>query len=40
MRPDMNHNRVPAENMSFQRPNLPVLIEEIEVLVGGKDRRS
>jgi hypothetical protein len=30
--PDIKHNRVPAEHMSFQRPNLPALIEEIELL--------
>jgi Family of unknown function (DUF6516) len=30
--PDMKHNRVPAANMSFQRPNLPVLVEEIDLL--------
>jgi hypothetical protein len=31
--PDMKHNRVPAANMSFQRPNLPALIEEIYPLL-------
>lgn len=31
--PDMKHNRVPAGNMSFERPNLPGLIEEVEALV-------
>lgn len=35
--PDMKHNRVPAEEMSFQRPNLPVLVAEIEALVHGID---
>ena len=28
--PDIKHNRLPAPNISFTRPNLPVLIEEIE----------
>ena len=28
--PDIKHNRVPAPDMSFTRPNLPVLIREIE----------
>lgn len=31
--PDIKHNRVPAFNMSFTRPNLPVLISEIEHLI-------
>ena len=31
--PDMKRNRVPAANMSFERPNLPALIEEIEGLL-------
>lgn len=31
--PDIKHHRVPAENMSFDRPNLPPLIEEIEALI-------
>jgi len=26
----MKHNRIPAPSMSFVRPNLPALIEEIE----------
>lgn len=30
--PEIRHHRVPAPNMSFIRPNLPVLIEEIESL--------
>ena len=34
--PDMKHNRIPAVNMSFTQPNLPVLIEEIESLSTGK----
>jgi hypothetical protein len=28
--PDIKHNRIPAPNMSFVRPNLPWLIQEIE----------
>lgn len=28
--PDIKHNRVPAPGISFDRPNLPFLIEEIE----------
>ena len=28
--PDMKHHRVPAPGISFEQPNLPTLIEEIE----------
>lgn len=28
--PDIKHNRIPAPGLSFTRPNLPFLIEEIE----------
>jgi hypothetical protein len=31
--PDIKHNRIPAPSMSFIRPNLPVLILEIEHLI-------
>ncbi len=31
--PDIKHNRVPAPEMSFTQPNLPVLIREIEALI-------
>ncbi len=31
--PDIKRNRVPAESLSFERPNLPFLIEEIIVLI-------
>ncbi|MBU1660392.1 MAG: hypothetical protein KKD28_02845 [Chloroflexi bacterium] len=31
--PDIKHNRIPAPNMNFAQPNLPVLIGEIENLV-------
>jgi uncharacterized protein DUF6516 len=30
--PDIRHNRVPAPNMSFIRPNLALVIEEIAAL--------
>ena len=33
--PDIKHNRIPAPQMSFSRPNLPILIEEIGRLVSG-----
>ncbi|MBN2392020.1 MAG: hypothetical protein JXR84_14930 [Anaerolineae bacterium] len=33
--PDIKHHRVPAAEMSFIRPNLPVLIREIEELLEG-----
>jgi len=35
VRPDIKHHRVPAPELSFTRPNLPVLISEIEHLPGG-----
>ncbi len=31
--PDIKHNRIPAPNMSFDRPNLPFLIEEAASLL-------
>jgi hypothetical protein len=31
--PDMKHNRVPAPQMSFARPNLPLLIPEMEYIL-------
>ena len=31
--PDIKHNRIPASNISFEKPNLPVLIEEIDELL-------
>jgi hypothetical protein len=31
--PDIKHHRIPAPEMSFTRPNLPVLIREVEELV-------
>jgi hypothetical protein len=33
--PDIKHHRIPAPEMSFERPNLPTLIGEIEELIGG-----
>lgn len=30
--PDIKHHRIPAPTMSFERPNLPALIQEIEEL--------
>lgn len=35
--PDIKRNRVPAENMSFTRPNLSELVTEIEGLIRGID---
>lgn len=32
--PDIKHNRIPAPGMSFTYPNLPLLIREIEDLMG------
>ena len=32
--PDIKHHRVAAEEISFTRPNLSVLIEEVEKLIG------
>lgn len=31
--PDIKHNRIPAPEMSFNRPNLPFLIGEVEELI-------
>lgn len=33
VQPDIKHNRVPAPNIHFDRPNLPALIEEITALL-------
>jgi hypothetical protein len=30
--PDIKHHRIPAPELSFTRPNLPFLIEEIKEL--------
>lgn len=34
--PDIKHNRIPAPNLSFLKPNLPVLVSEVEDLILGK----
>lgn len=31
--PDIKHNRAPAPGISFNQPNLPILINEIEELL-------
>jgi hypothetical protein len=31
--PDIKHNRIPAPEMSFVKPNLPALIREIEAMI-------
>ena len=31
--PDIKHHRVPAPELFFTRPNLPLLIEEVERLL-------
>ncbi len=33
--PDIKHNRIPAPEMSFSRPNLPILLREIEEVITG-----
>lgn len=33
MPPNIKRNRIPAPGLSFAKPNLPVLIEEIEALI-------
>jgi hypothetical protein len=33
--PDIKHHRISAPKMSFTRPNLPALIQEIEALIAG-----
>jgi Family of unknown function (DUF6516) len=38
--PDIKHHRIPAPEISFERPNLPVLIGEIEELLKGVGRRE
>lgn len=36
--PNMKHNRVPAPEMSFTQPNLPVLIREVEDLITKREQ--
>jgi hypothetical protein len=31
--PNIKHHRIPAPDISFARPNLPVLLQEIEALI-------
>ncbi len=31
--PNMNHNRVPASDLTFDKPNLPFIIKEIESML-------
>ena len=38
--PNIKHNRIPAPDMSFVRPNLPALIQEIEALIESIERGS
>jgi hypothetical protein len=37
--PNIKHNRIPASNMSFIRPNITNLIQEIETIVETKNRK-
>ena len=37
--PDIKHHRIPAPEMSFDHPNLPALISEIEKLLEGEPQR-
>jgi Family of unknown function (DUF6516) len=38
--PDLKHHRIPAPGMSFGKPNLPSLIEEIEALLEQTEHAS
>ncbi len=38
--PDIKHHRIPAPQMSFMKPNLPVLIKEIEELINNITKRQ
>lgn len=40
IQPDIKHHRVPAPQMSFTQPNLPMLIAEIEKLLEDIGERS
>jgi hypothetical protein len=35
--PDIKHNRIPAPEMNFAKPNLPALIREIEAIIAKND---
>ncbi|MFN8483841.1 MAG: DUF6516 family protein [Anaerolineae bacterium] len=37
--PDIKHHRIPAPSLSFTRPNLPLLIAEIEALIQAATNR-
>jgi hypothetical protein len=36
--PDIKHNRIPAAEMSYTRPNLPALLEEVEGMIEAEDQ--
>jgi hypothetical protein len=38
--PDIKHHRIPASGMSFNQPNIPVLISEIEALIEDLEHQS
>ena len=40
IQPNIKQNRIPAPEMSFSRPNLPVLIRDIESLIGKIDQEA
>jgi hypothetical protein len=35
--PDIKHNRIPAPEMSFAKPNLPVIIAEVEAMIRSQE---
>ncbi len=37
--PDIKHNRVPAPEMSFAKPNLPAIVAEVEALIRSQESR-
>ncbi len=37
--PDIKHHRIPAPEMSFARPNLETLVNEVEALISDEIRR-
>ena len=38
--PNPKHNRIPTSDMNFNKPNLPFLIREIEILMQKKENKS
>jgi Family of unknown function (DUF6516) len=38
--PDIKHNRIPAPNMGFTKPNLPEIILEVEQLIAEIEEKS